>query len=267
MERQIYKNLVRDSGMSQSSIQRLFKHYLSTAPELDIRHKQQAHLLIDGTYFPNDLCLVLYYDHDIRFTQLYRFTDQERYLEIREDLENIRSLGIQVVSITCDGHSAVLKSIRKVFPEVIIQRCIVHVVRQCSAWLTQRPQSAAAYELLQIVRQLHYIKTLDQSSSWLLSVWNWEKQHYAFIHEKVVKHGGSSWFKHKMLRKARYLMIRAIPNLFSFLDDPLIPATNNRLESFFRHLKEKLGVHHGLTLEHKKNFIKWYLFFQNQKRH
>ena len=128
MERQTYKTLVRDSGMSQSSLQRLFKYYLSGAPQLTIRHKQQAHLLIDGTYFPNDLCLILYLDHDIRFTQLYRLTDEERYLEVKEDLENIKTLGIELISITCDGHRALLKAIKKVFPQILLQRCVVHVV-------------------------------------------------------------------------------------------------------------------------------------------
>lgn len=266
MERHVYRNLVRDSGMAQSSLQRLFKHYLSEAPELNIRHKQEAHLLIDGTYFPNDLCLVLYYDHDIRFTQLYRFTDEERYTEIREDLENIRRLGIDVVSITCDGHRSLLKSIRKVFPKAIIQRCVVHVVRQCRTWLTKHPQHITSFELLKIVEQLHSIKTLEQSGLWLLAAWRWEKEHSDFIHQKVMKENGKYWFKHKMLRKARYLLLRAIPNLFGYLDNPDIPATTNRLEAFSRHLKEKLGVHHGLTLAHKKNFIKWYLFFQNQRQ-
>ena len=252
--------------MSQSSLQRLFKYYLSHAPKLTVRHKFQAHLLIDGTYFPKDLCLVLYWDHDIRFTQLYRLTDQERYQEIKEDLGNIRSLGIEVASITCDGHKALLKAIAKVFPHVIVQRCVVHVVRQCRIWLTMRPQTVAATELLSIVNELPGIKTLAQSSFWLLSLWHWEQKHKSFIGEKVIKPNGRFWYKHKMLRKSRHLLIKAIPNLFHYLDDPAIPKTTNRLESFFSHLKEKLQPHRGLTLSNRKHFIQWYLFFQNQKR-
>ena len=41
MERQIYSTLVRDSGMSQSSIQNLFKHYLLSAPEVKIKSKSK----------------------------------------------------------------------------------------------------------------------------------------------------------------------------------------------------------------------------------
>jgi len=187
MERHVYKNLVRDSGMSQSSLQRLFKHYLSHVPPLTIRHKQQSHLLIDGTYFPGNICLILYWDHDVQFTQLYRLTDEEGYQEIKEDLENLKSLTIEIVSITCDGHRAILKAIRKVLPHVIVQRCVVHVVRQCKTWLTQHPQSFAAMELLSIINELHGIKTLDQSSTWLLSLWCWEKKYSSFIAERLLK--------------------------------------------------------------------------------
>lgn len=90
MERHVYKNLVRDSGMSQSTIQRLFRRFLKDAPTVPIRSKGKVHLLIDGTYFPGDLCLILYYDHDLRYVQLYRHTDQERFKQIREDLENLK---------------------------------------------------------------------------------------------------------------------------------------------------------------------------------
>lgn len=67
MERQVYKTLSRDSTMSQSTLQNLFKYYLSQAPTLSIKSKTKVHLLIDGTYFSNGLCLILYYAYDIRY--------------------------------------------------------------------------------------------------------------------------------------------------------------------------------------------------------
>lgn len=48
----------------------------------------------------------------------------EHYEEIREDLENLKALNIQIDSVTCDGHRAILKAVRKVCKgQVIIQRC------------------------------------------------------------------------------------------------------------------------------------------------
>jgi transposase-like protein len=49
MEGQVYQYLSRDSGMSQSKIQRLFKRYLKKAPLVPIRSKNHVRLHIDGS--------------------------------------------------------------------------------------------------------------------------------------------------------------------------------------------------------------------------
>jgi hypothetical protein len=263
-ERQVYKYLVRDSGLSQSSIQRLFRYYLKQAPEVAIRSKVQAHLLIDATYFPNDLCLVLYYDHDIRYTQLYRMSDQERYEQMREDLQNLKVLGVDIASITCDGHKALLKAIRKVYPDTLIQRCLVHIKRQSQTWLTRYPKAPAAQELLQLSKRITCLKTYEQSSEWLINTYHWYQRYKHYINEKSFNLStGRYWYKHKMLHQTASLIIKAIPDMFHYLDNSQIPYTTNRLESFFGHLKEKLEIHRGLRPQAKRNFIKWYLHFKN----
>jgi len=263
-ERQVYRYLVRDSGLSQSSIQRLFRHYLAQAPEVLIKSKVKAHLLIDATYFPNDLCLVLYYDHDIRYTQLYRMTDQERYEQMREDLENLKVLGVDIASITCDGHKALLKAIRRVYPDVLVQRCLVHIKRQSQTWLTKSPKAPVSQELLYLSKRITHLKTYEESNKWLADLYYWYERSKVYINEKAFNPDtGRYWYRHKMLRQTASLIIRAIPNMFHYLDDPQIPYTTNRLESFFGHLKEKLDVHRGLRPQAKRNFIKWYLHFKN----
>ena len=67
--------------------------------------------MIDGTYFSNDLCLIIYRDNTIKFTQLYRISNGEWYDELKEDLENLHALGVKIESITCDGHKAILQAI------------------------------------------------------------------------------------------------------------------------------------------------------------
>ena len=154
--------------MSQSSIQRLFNQYLKSAPTVSIRSKTKVHLLIDGSYFANGLCLILYYDHDIRYVQLYRETNQEKYKEIKEDLENLKKLGVDVYSVTCDGHKAILKAVRKVFPQAIVQRCLVHIKRQTRNYLSSQPKTTQARELLRLSQKITHIKTLEQSAYWLV---------------------------------------------------------------------------------------------------
>jgi hypothetical protein len=148
--------------MSQSSIQRLFNQYLKSAPTVAIRSKSKVHLLIDGSYFANGLCLILYYDYDIRYVQLYRETNQEKYKEIKEDLENLKKLGVDVYSVTCDGHKAILKAVRKVFPQAIIQRCLVHIKRQSRSNLSAQPKITQAKRA-----RFRIIMLADLPTAWL----------------------------------------------------------------------------------------------------
>ena len=60
-------------------------------------------------------------------------------------------------------------------------------------------------------------------------------------------------------------MKRALPNMFNYLSNPKIPANTNGIEGFFSHLKNHLDIHRGLTLKHRIDFIKWYIFFSNER--
>jgi hypothetical protein len=265
MERQVYPTLVRDSKNSQSSLQRLFKQYLQSAPAVKIKSKSRVHLLIDGTYFSNGLCLILYYDHDIRYVQLYRETNKEKMRDIKEDLQNLKVLGVDIYSVTCDGHKSILSAVAKVHPETIIQRCLVHIKRQVKNYLSEHPKHPVSQELLRLSKEITRIETIEQSNLWLLGFKRWYDENQAYINEKSInQETGRDWFTHKNLHLATSLIINAIPNMFHYLDDPAIPNTTNRLESYFTHLKEKLTLHRGLRLPSRKNFIKWYLYFKNQ---
>jgi Transposase, Mutator family len=250
--------------MSTRSISRLFNKFLAQAPQIMVKSKTQVHLLIDGTYLPNGLCLILYYDHDIRYVQLYRTSSQEKFREIYQDLKALKSLGVQIYSVTCDGHKSILKAVKKAYPNAVIQRCVVHVKRQCRAYLSNRPKLEASKGLLFISNQITAIKTPEHCSLWLLQLHNWHQTHKETLLEESFNTSKSEyWYTHKSLHQAYTLITNALPHLFTYLNDPEIPATTNRLESFFKHLKEKLLLHSGLRLEAKRNFIKWYLHFKN----
>ncbi len=54
--------------------------------------------------------------------------------------------------------------------------------------------------------------------------------------------------------------------MFYYLNDSNIPKTTNGIESYFGHLKNHLDLHRGLTEEHRKSFIKWYIYFKNKSK-
>lgn len=262
------KYISKDSRYSVATLKRLFSSFLKDPPPFQFKSRSDVHLIIDGTYFSNDICLVLYQDNDIKYTQLYRFSSSERYDEILEDLNNLSIMGISISSITCDGHKAVLKAIRAHNSQIIVQRCLVHVHRMANIWLRINPKTLSSNELKVCLKSLPHIKTNNDKLAWINSFKEWERKHKAFTNEKSYNFDSSRWwYKHKELRRAYVLVKQAIPDMFHFLDNPKIPKSTNSLESFFGHLKDNLSIHRGLSYENRKSFIRWYLHFKNQKRH
>jgi hypothetical protein len=157
---------------------------LRNAPVLKVRPSEKVNLLIDGTYFGRDLCLIIYRDNNIKYTQFYRITDGEWYEEFVEDLINLLSLGVQIESITCDGHKSLLKAIRKACKHVILQRCVIHVQHMCRIWLTMNPKSLPGIELRRIVSQLHMIKNREDWGYWIVNLNAWHERHQDYLKEK-----------------------------------------------------------------------------------
>lgn len=265
LERQTFKTLSRDSGLSVKSLQRLFYHFLEQAPEVRILKRNHIHLRMDATYFKH-FCLLCYQDHDIGYTQLIRFSDGEHYQQIKEDLDNLIRLGLQIESITTDGHKSALKAIKKALPDVVVQRCLVHIQRMCLLWLTRFPKHLAGLELRKLVLLLLKIKTENDRLFWTQQLHEWFIRHKVYLAEKTFnQQTGRYWYTHKLLRRSYQTIKRALPNMFHYLSNPAIPKTTNGIEGFFSHLKNHLDLHRGLTMKHRINFIKWYVYLSNNK--
>jgi hypothetical protein len=266
IERCTLKQLSNRSGYSIRSLNRYFYQYLQDPPLLSVYPSEKVNLLIDGTYFNDDLCLVLYRDNTIKFTQLYRLTDGEWFEELSEDLANLLQLGVQIESITCDGHKALLKAIKHVCPEVILQRCLVHIQRMCLIWLSTKPKSGAGKDLKKIVFQLHLIDDTLKRDYWLVSLFKWHDTYKDYIRQKSINpETGRYWYTHKMVRRVFMVIKKALPDMFQHLENKRIPKSTNGLESFFGHLKGHVNVNRGLSRLHRRQFIQWYLYLKNKK--
>lgn len=265
LERQTFKTLTRDSGLSKDTLQRIFYSFLKQSPEVVIRKSKKVNLRVDATYFAK-FCLVCYQDHNDGYTQLIRFSDGENYSEIKEDLDNLVKLGLVIESVTTDGHKSILKAIRKSLPEVTTQRCLVHIQRMCLLWLTRYPKHEAGVELRKIVLMLMKIKTDNDKRYWTLLLDQWFLKHKKYLMERTIQlESGRYWYTHKLLRRSYFTIKRALPNMFHYLINPSIPATTNGIEGFFSHLKNHLDLHRGLTIRHRIDFIKWYIYLSNNK--
>jgi hypothetical protein len=137
---------------------------------------------------------------------------------------------------------------------------VVHVQRQGLAWLTRNPKTIPGQQLKPLVQQLTKIETWEQANQWTKAILDWEQKWNAFLKQRTYFPGtGHWWYTHRSVRKVRVLVIHAIPDLFHYLDDRLIPKTSNGLEGRFGSLKMHYRQHRGLSKERREAYLAWYL--------
>ena len=265
-DKQSIPQISKTSGYSERTLKNYFYKILPTCPTWQIQKREKVNLMIDGTYFTNKVCLLLYRDYNIKMTILYRLTDREALRDLKEDLRAIKDVGIEIESVTCDGAANIIKAVREVCPGAVIQRCTFHIANEICTWLTKKPKSDAARELRHLVQMLSRINNHIEAQYWMKEFMDWEDKYHEYISEKSIDEvSGRWWYTHKMLHRSVTHIKRAIPYMFNYTRYSAIPKTSNSIESFFGHLKDHLRLHRGLSEEHFKDFIKWYLFLQSNE--
>ena len=265
LERQTFKTLSRNSGLSIDTLQRICYFYLEQSLSIKIIKRDKVNLRLEATYF-KQFCMVCYQHDADGYTQLIRFTDGEHYKGIKEDITNLIKLGVKLESVTTDGHKSILKALKHAVPDVVTQRCLVHIQRMCLLWITRYPKQAAGVELSRLVLLLLKVKTHNDRVFWTKSLAEWHEQHKNYLFEKTYnEQSGRYWYKHKLLGRSYTTIKNALPNMFHYLKNPSLPATTNGIEGFFSHLKNHLNLHRGLTPKHWIDFIKWYVYLSNDK--
>ncbi|MBI4812333.1 transposase [Candidatus Falkowbacteria bacterium] len=258
------KELVKESGKSIDTLRILFKKFLDYPPLPRPEQNINCHLTIDGTHFRNNFCVLVYYDSRLKKRQYFRAADQECWYNYITDLEYLKQVGLNAVSITSDGQKGLIKAVRDVFPRAIHQRCIIHIQRMALVYLTRFPKTEAGLTLRYWVKKLHLIENHDQKYFWISQFEGWRRKYDLFLKERSVSFSGRKWYTHKMLRKTRSLIKNALPNMFHYLDNPDIQKSSNGLEAQFSYLKNTLKIHRGLSRENQESFIRWYYYFKGQ---
>ena len=260
-------DIAKESGVSERHLRRWFDEYLDNAPAWSIQRRKSVRMLVDGTWLDRDTCLIVYRDDTSKSTIYYRFAADEKEYEIIRDLDVFKQLRLGIASFTTDGADDIIRAIRYVYPHIARQRCVVHIERECLAWLTQHPKSSAGITLRRLVCQISDIKTNNDRLFWIKCLHEWHDEYEEFIMQKTVnKETGELTYTHDSVRRAYIHLHRAVSHMFEYIDDPEVPNNTNGLESFFGHLKDNLRIHRGMSVEHRNNFIKWYLFFANEKK-
>ena len=207
--------------------------------------------------------MINYYDSDLKYLQLSSIRIRENYEDIVSDLEVLKQSGLKIISITSDGQKGLIKAVKSALPDIIHQRCVIHIQRMSLIYLTRFPKTEAGQILRRGVKQLHKIDSYKKRDNWIRQFNIWRERYDGFLKEKSQAPSGRKWYTHKLLRRTRSLIKNALPDMFYYLDDSKIPKSTNGLETRFSFLKNSLKIHRGLTEKRRKNFILWYNYFKN----
>lgn len=139
------------------------------------------------------------------------------------------------------------------WPDITIQRCLVHIQRQGLMWCRRNPKTDYAKDLRDIFLGVTYIYTKDDRDRFLEAVFRWEDRYGGYI--------GSQPERGKVfsdIKRARSMLLRALPDMFHYLNDTSIPLTTNGLEGYFSRLKTHYRSHRGLSPAKRINYFDWY---------
>ena len=238
-------------------------------------------LALDACYF-GKLCLITYIDYGTRLPLLYRISTGEYTEEIKSDLVTLIQNGYPLHTIVSDGKLTINKAIKQLNlslnTNIKQQLCLAHIQRTCQTYLTKRPKTQAGKDLKTLVSKLCLITDLNLKNNWLRELKQLQTKHLFFIQEKTIKEviitqpSGRKvykikwWYTHKYLRRAYIHLIRHLDKLFVYLNNPMVPKTNNLSEGLFSVLKLWIKKHRGLKQTRLSAFIFYLLSYRFYKK-
>lgn len=162
--------------------------------------------------------------------------------------------GLSLKYGTIDGNPALSQALRQQWPQIILQRCLVHIQRQGLSWCRRTPKRTDAKHLRDIFLEVTAIHSQNDKEKFIQHVQAWEKTYGTRI--AVIPEHGKVFSD---IKRARSMLLTALPNMFHYLDNSLIAHSTNALEGYFSRLKQRYRQHRGLSRFHRLNYFHWYL--------
>ncbi|AFI62258.1 transposase [Bifidobacterium animalis subsp. animalis MCC 1489] len=125
-------------------------------PDGVVRHV----LMADGTYLRHGRCLLTAIDGASGAVVAFRWCRHENTADYLALFEKIPAPNVLV----CDGMRGIETAARSAWPSTRIQRCLVHVRRDCVNDLTHRPRLQAGRELKRLADALVTIREPDHAA-------------------------------------------------------------------------------------------------------
>ncbi len=258
--------IARQIGYTARTIQQRFLPHWRVIPNSPRWTEPTSIIVLDGTSLVPRQCVVLI---------AYGYAPYPRIswlFTLRESAATWSTLLTRIPAprfVVCDGQKGLLKAIATHWPSTNIQRCLIHIIRQSIAWITQHPQTKAGQQLLFIVRALASVRTRRQKRRWVRKFRRWYRHSQTFLNART-RHPRDPkrwWYTHRKLRRVRTLIERSLPHLFTFVRHPEVPRTSNHVEGGINaRLHELFRAHRGISLIKKCVLTAYFLLSKLKKK-
>lgn len=249
------RQLAQESGHSVSTIRRIIEHWLQQPPPGPHPSVAQCvSAIIDGTFIKRRkgiLAVMNAVDHTMLYGA-YNVSEQPR--DLGALFHHLAEGRLSLQYATVDGNPALSQALQRQWPAIVLQRCLVHIQRQGLSWCRRNPKRTDAKHLRKIFLDVTTIHSVSDRDRFLHRVQVWERVHGTRI-AATPEHG----YIFSDLKRARSMLLAALPNMFHYLDNPLIANSTNALEGYFSRLKQRYRQHRGLAPRHRFAYFQWYL--------
>lgn len=248
----------------------------NVAPRIPVTGEIHDQIQVDGIYVGSWCCLIAVSGD---YVLGWQWCDTEKKAAWAALLERFPAPRVVIT----DGGSGIAAALSECWSETAVQRCLVHVQRNVRTYLTSRPRTDAGKALLRLGRALTRIKAPAEAAAWLAGLNDWHQQHGHLVKARTyrttsamvpgwVRANQSWWYTHDRLRKAYRLLERLgqAGTLFTYLSSEYagldIASTTNRIEGGTNaQLRLLLRAHRGMSEEHQKRAIEWYLYLHSEQ--
>lgn len=248
------RQLASQSGHSISTLQRMIRYWLGHPPVNNIDLTPYRYLILDGTFLDRRKGVFAVMSAERRCVIYGAPEMAEGPAHLYPFCCALAQQGLTPRSATVDGNPHLMRILRLVWPKILIQRCLVHIQRQGLSWCRQHPKRSDAKHLRSLFLQVMSIQTVWQRDRFLSQLRAWERRYGTQIARSPEK----GWV-FSDLKRARSMLLTALPDMFRYLDDPNIATSTNPLEGYFARLKHKYRQHRGLARHHRDAYFLWYL--------
>lgn len=245
------KQLSNESGHSQWIIRGVIAYWLKHPPAMSaIIHARAC--MFDGTYLDHSHGLIAMMGVGVGIIA-GSYGLSERPGDLKPFFRSLAERGLSPTSATVDGNRQVIQALQAQWPEMIIQRCLVHVQRQGLMWCRRFPKRLDARKLRALFLAVTAIATFAERDVWLTQLASWEARYG----KRILASRETGWV-FSDLKRARCMVLKALPEMFHFINHPEIPRTTNGLEGYFGRMKDRYHDHRGLARKNLSAYFQWY---------